>query len=151
MAASRCSINVSCFNFSARNASISCSGRVNSCDPGEVGWRQEPPLLGEWAQGPSPGSQEGLSRVRTKLAGRSAWLSHGSTGAVCKVRDEKWGGRCCGMPKSHSRTRRMRRGQGLRLGGKRTGCPETFPFTLPGLGVPTCKMGVLILCPLLMV
>lgn len=36
MAASRCSINVSCFNFSARNASISCSGRVNSCDPGEV-------------------------------------------------------------------------------------------------------------------
>lgn len=35
------------------------------------GWRQEPPLLGEWSQGPSPGSQEGLSRIRTKLAGRS--------------------------------------------------------------------------------
>lgn len=75
-----------------------------SCDPGEVGMEARAAFARRMVTG-----------THTRITGRTVshknqagWeivsfrpvlLSHSSTGAVCKVRDEKWGGRCRGMPK----------------------------------------------------
>lgn len=53
-------------------------------------------------------------------------------GAVCKARGEKSGGRRCGMPRTVTSGEWV---EGLGLGGKTTGGPETCTFTSPGLDV----------------